>query len=144
MQHTFPTATFVVGEGPARRIGTVRDVVLTVEKARVLDRQTSDSPFLMGPIRAEGSFLEECRPNSSLLAVGREAVLKLAAKDRWSLAGVLIMKLGEIRTPAPKQRLYQWSFLVTGRPRDPLRLFPEHGPGEMALEDLLEINQDSV
>ena len=140
MQHTFATATFVVGESQARRTGTVRDVVLTVMKAPPSVKPASgDSPFLNGQIRAEGVFFEECRPNNSLLAVGREAILKLVGKDHWSRTGVLILKLGEIRSPAQGQRLYQWSFLVTGKPRDVLRYFPERAEGELALEDLLDL-----
>ncbi len=137
MQHTFLTASFVVGEGPARRTGTARDVMLTVTKAPG-DNSTPGSPFLSGRIRAEGVLLEECRPNSSLLAVGREAILKLADQDHWSLAGILIVKLGEVRSPAKGQRFYEWSFLVTGKPCDALRLFPDHGAGELPLEGLFD------
>jgi hypothetical protein len=135
MQHTFPTAAFAVGEGPSRHVGTARDVVLTADATS----QAGAAPYLRGQIRAEGMLFEECRPNRSLLAVGREAVLKLAVADRWSQVGVLIMKLGEIRTPGPGKRLYEWSFLVTGRPTDPLRLFPERRPGEVGLEELLAL-----
>ena len=142
MQHTFPTATFVVGEGPSRHTGTARDVVLTVEKKPLVTPPASGSPFLNGQLRAEGTFLEECRPNNSLLAAGREAVLKLVAEGHWSFVSVLIVKLGEVRSLSPGQRLYQWSFLVTGKPRDSLRHFPEHGPGELAPEDLLNPSAD--
>ncbi len=104
MQRTFPTATFIVGEGPSRRTGTGRDVVLTVEAAPAGDKPPVGSPFLTGQIRAEGTFFEECFPNRSLLAVGREAVLKLVDKDRWAQTGILILKLGEIRTPEQGRR----------------------------------------
>jgi hypothetical protein len=143
MQCTFPTAAFMVGEGVSRRKGTARDVALTVENLSTQDKPETASPFLGGPIRAEGFFLEACAPNKSMLAVGREAVLKLVHKEKWSAVGVLIVKLGEIRTPEPGQRLYPWSFLVTGKPRDPMRLFLDRGPGEVALEDLLALQGDS-
>jgi hypothetical protein len=137
MQHTFPTAAFVVGEGVSRRVGTARGVVLVVEQAPSGEKTADGSPFLSGQIRAEGTLLEECLPNRSLLAVGREAVLKLAAGERWAQTGILILKLGEIRTPEPGRRLYQWSFLVTGKPRDVLRAFPDRAPGQVELESLL-------
>jgi hypothetical protein len=139
-QHRFATATFFVGEGEARKTGTARDVVLNVEEGvEQVKSPAGRSPFLTGQIRAEGTFFEECRPNSSLLAVGREVVLKLAAHGRYSLVSVLLVELGEIRSPAPKQRLYQWSFLVTGKPRDALRIFPMRESGELEVVDLLEL-----
>jgi hypothetical protein len=137
MRHTFASATFVVGEGQARRTGMARDVALTVEQAPPGAPPRVGSPFLNGQLRAEGVFFEECRPNNSLLAAGREAVLRLVEQGHWSLVSVLIVKLGEIRSPAPGQRLYEWSFLVTGKPRDALRLFSTAGEGELSLEDLL-------
>ena len=137
MTHSFPAATFLVGEGVSRRTGTARDVTLTVEKTTAAETPATVSPFLTGPIRAEGTFFEECRPNRSLLAVGREAVFKLADKDRWAQTGILVLKLGEIRSTEQGLRLYQWSFLVTGKPRDPLRAFPPTDPKEVELEALL-------
>src|SRR5262249_40308309 len=130
---------FAVGAGESRRTGTARDVALTVEQAPPGDSPRLGSPFLNGQLRAEGVFFEECRPNSSLLAAGREAALRLVEKGHWSLVSVLIVKRGEIRSPAPGQRLYEWSFLVTGKPRDALRLFPDPGDGELSLEDLLAL-----
>ena len=77
-----------------------------------------------------------------MLAVGREVVLKLVDRDRWSLVNVVLTKLGEIRSLEPGKRLYQWSYLATGRPRDSLGLYPGGGgAGQMPVEEFLDTLQ---
>src|SRR5438445_10474330 len=136
-RHTFATAALVVGEGQSRKYGTVRDVVLNVTTAPGPQPAGANSPFLDGRIRAEGEFVEECRPGASLLARGRQAVLKLSVGRHWSLVTVLVVDLGEVRSVSPKERLYQWKFLVVGRPVDRLHLFGADVQDELAIEDLL-------
>jgi hypothetical protein len=143
-RHTFATADVTVGEGPCRRHGKVRDVNLTIETAPHGFRPTPGikDAFLNGSIRAEGTLVEECRPHASLLGKGREAVLRLTAGGHHALVSVLLLELGPIRSPEKGIRHYDWSFLVTGKPRDPLGLFP--GPagkdgGELGVEDLLSL-----
>src|SRR5262245_43900218 len=112
MKHTFARADLILGEGQARRTLKVRDVALHVVRTPGggPPAPASRNPFLDGRIRAEGTFLEECRPSSSQLAAGRQGVLKLKVEDKWSLLSILIVQLGPIQTPGPNQRLYEWSF----------------------------------
>jgi hypothetical protein len=142
VQHTFDSAELIIGEGGGRRRLPARDVTLEVTSAPpgFTPAPGVRSPFLNGQLRAGGTLFEECRPSSSQLGRGREAVLKLSAAGRWSLVSILLLDLGEIRSPAPGRRLYQWSFLVTGKPCDALHLFPGDAPaGELAIEDLLSL-----
>jgi hypothetical protein len=141
-RHRFATAALVVGEGQCKRSTTVRDVELEVRLAGKDFRPGPGGrgPFLDGRIRAEGRLIEECRPGGSLLAPGRQAVLKLALEGRWSLAGVLIGELGRVQAPASGRRVYEWPFLVVGKPCDRLGLFGADPAGdELALEDLLAL-----
>jgi hypothetical protein len=96
-------------------------------------------PFLNGQLRAEGRFFEECRPGSSLLAKGRQAILKLSAQGHWSLVNILILDLGKVLSPSRTERLYEWTFLVIGKPHDRLHLFGEKIEDEVAIEDLLSL-----
>jgi hypothetical protein len=141
-RHHFAQAALVVGEGLKRRYGKLLDVTLDVTVAPAGGPVTPGvrSPFLNGKVRAEGTFVEVCRPSSSLLAPGREAVVRLAHEGRWSLVSVVVLSLGPISSPARGVRHYRWLFLVTGRPCDALHLFPDACPdGELGLEGLLDL-----
>jgi hypothetical protein len=142
MQHFFAEAELIVGEGLKRRHGKLLDVRLDVTVAPAGSPTTPGvrSPFLNGKVRAEGTFIEVCRPSNSLLAPGREAVIKISHQGRWSLVSVLVLSLGPIDCPARGARHYHWPFLVTGKPCDALGLFPDTAKnGELALEDLLDL-----
>ncbi len=140
MQHTFARGQFVLGEGSCRRYGNVRDVLLTIEaQPGSAPLPGVRSPFLNGTLRAEGTFVEECLPNRSLLTRGREAVLKLSAAGKWSLVGILVVALGQIRSPSAHERLYSWSFLVISNSCDALGLFPDATGNELSLADLLDL-----
>jgi hypothetical protein len=138
-RNTFPTALLLVGEGQSRKQATVRDVVLDVTVAPPGSQPNAGvaDSFLNGSIRAEGELFEECRPGASLLAKGRQAVLKLTVERHWSLVSILIVDLGEIRSVSPKERLYQWKFLVVGKPSERLHLSGADPREELAIEDLL-------
>jgi hypothetical protein len=140
--HRFESAALAVGEGQCRRWGQACAVELEV---RTAGKDYQPEPggrgaFLDGRIRAEGRLCEECRPGASLLAPGRQAVLKLSVQGRWSLASVLILELGRIHSPTPARRLYEWTFLVVDKPCDQLQLFGAEAAGdELALDDLLAL-----
>ena len=60
-----------------------------------------------------------------------------------TLVTVLVLQLGRVLSPSGKQRLYEWSFLVVGKPCDRLGLFgAEPAADELAVEDLLALIWD--
>lgn len=142
MQYTFAQAELYLGENEARRTIKVREVILEVNrKPQMEPAPRSRSPFLDGRIQASGGLLEECRPSSSLLAKGRQAILRLSAAGKWSLLRVVLLDLGAIQAPTPNQRLYPWTFLVVDNPCDSLGLVSSGDVvgDELGIEDLLDI-----
>jgi hypothetical protein len=143
MHHTFNVAELVVGEGLCSRRTVARDVHMDIE---IAPREYTPPPhlrcpFLNGKIKAEGVFVEECFPGQSLLAKGRQAVLKLTVDGRWSLVRILVLDLRDIRSPQRGLRHYEWSFLVIGQGNDSLQLFvcPGTDPNTLAIADLLDL-----
>jgi hypothetical protein len=140
--YEFEKAEVATGEGLARQRHEVSRVTLCVRKApQGTPRQPGvQSDFLNGRLGVDGKLSEVCLPGRSLLRKGMQATLKLSTGGKSSVVQILVLDLLDVEPKEPKQRLYLWSFLVTGQTRDPLALFPSARDGELlGMDDLLTL-----
>ena len=125
LNYHFPTGLVFVGHGEARRTGQAYAIDLSIERGEV---QTPEicSPFLNGLYASKGRFKESCRPNNSLLKVGKVAGLYLSHGQRtaYSIVQVVILNLADVKYESPQSRGYVWDFAVVESTYDDLRLNP--------------------